>query len=188
MAADERAPRCHRAGRASTTSRSSPPTWTRPCGSTSGVLGMRLAATTMAGPMRHYFFEMGRGNTVAFFEVEGRRDVRQARRRPERPRHPARPHLVRRPRRARARDAAQAAARGRLRGHDGRRPRLHPLRLLHRPQRHRARGVVVGRRRHRPADRLQRRCALRRPRPGAGGRRAARPAASTTSPSHRSVT
>ena len=32
---------------------------------------MRLAATTMAGPMRHYFFEMGRGNTVAFFEVEG---------------------------------------------------------------------------------------------------------------------
>jgi catechol 2,3-dioxygenase-like lactoylglutathione lyase family enzyme len=36
-----------------------------------GVLGMRLAATTMAGPMRHYFFEMDRGNTVAFFEVEG---------------------------------------------------------------------------------------------------------------------
>ena len=36
-----------------------------------GVLGMRLAATTMAGPMRHYFFEMDRGNTVAFFEIEG---------------------------------------------------------------------------------------------------------------------
>jgi catechol 2,3-dioxygenase-like lactoylglutathione lyase family enzyme len=36
-----------------------------------GVLGMRLVATLMAGPMRHYFFEMGRGNTVAFFEVEG---------------------------------------------------------------------------------------------------------------------
>ncbi|MFI5052761.1 MAG: VOC family protein [Acidimicrobiia bacterium] len=36
-----------------------------------GVLGMRLVATTMAGPMRHYFFEMGRGNTVAFFEVKG---------------------------------------------------------------------------------------------------------------------
>jgi catechol 2,3-dioxygenase-like lactoylglutathione lyase family enzyme len=36
-----------------------------------GVLGMRLVATTMAGPMRHYFFEMGRGNTVAFFEIEG---------------------------------------------------------------------------------------------------------------------
>src|SRR5215831_13537439 len=36
-----------------------------------GVLGMRLVATTMAGPMRHYFFEMAPGNTVAFFEVEG---------------------------------------------------------------------------------------------------------------------
>ena len=36
-----------------------------------GVLGMRLVATTMAGPMRHYFFEMGRGNTVAFFEIPG---------------------------------------------------------------------------------------------------------------------
>ena len=34
-----------------------------------GVLGMRLAATLMAGPMRHYFFEIGDGNTVAFFEV-----------------------------------------------------------------------------------------------------------------------
>ena len=36
-----------------------------------GVLGMRLTATLKAGPMRHYFFEMGDGNTVAFFEVEG---------------------------------------------------------------------------------------------------------------------
>jgi len=36
-----------------------------------GVLGMRLVATTMAGPMRHYFFEMGPRNTVAFFEVRG---------------------------------------------------------------------------------------------------------------------
>lgn len=34
-----------------------------------GVLGMRLVATTMAGPMRHYFFEIGAGNTVAFFEI-----------------------------------------------------------------------------------------------------------------------
>ena len=40
---------------------------------------------------------------------------------------------------------------------DGRRPRVHPLGLLHRPERHRARGVVVGRRRHRPPDRLHRR-------------------------------
>ena len=36
-----------------------------------GTLGMRLVATTMAGPMRHYFFEMAPGNTVAFFEVAG---------------------------------------------------------------------------------------------------------------------
>jgi catechol 2,3-dioxygenase-like lactoylglutathione lyase family enzyme len=36
-----------------------------------GVLGMRLVATVQAGPMRHYFFEIGPGNTVAFFEVSG---------------------------------------------------------------------------------------------------------------------
>jgi len=36
-----------------------------------GVLGMRLTATLMAGPMRHYFFEMHDGNTVAFFEDPG---------------------------------------------------------------------------------------------------------------------
>lgn len=36
-----------------------------------GVLGMRLTATLMAGPMRHYFFEMADGNTVAFFEIAG---------------------------------------------------------------------------------------------------------------------
>jgi catechol 2,3-dioxygenase-like lactoylglutathione lyase family enzyme len=36
-----------------------------------GVLGMRLVATTNAGPMRHYFFEIGPGNTIAFFEEKG---------------------------------------------------------------------------------------------------------------------
>ena len=36
-----------------------------------GVLGMPLVMTLMAGPMRHYFFEMAPGNTVAFFEVAG---------------------------------------------------------------------------------------------------------------------
>ncbi len=36
-----------------------------------GVLGMPLTATLMAGPMRHYFFEMHDGNTIAFFEVKG---------------------------------------------------------------------------------------------------------------------
>ena len=36
-----------------------------------GVLGMPLISTLLAGPMRHYFFEIGPGNTVAFFEVAG---------------------------------------------------------------------------------------------------------------------
>ncbi len=36
-----------------------------------GVLGMRLVSTLMAGPMRHYFFEISPGNTIAFFEVDG---------------------------------------------------------------------------------------------------------------------
>lgn len=36
-----------------------------------GVLGMRLVATVMAGPMRHYFFEVGPENTIAFFEWTG---------------------------------------------------------------------------------------------------------------------
>jgi catechol 2,3-dioxygenase-like lactoylglutathione lyase family enzyme len=36
-----------------------------------GVLGMPLVTTLMAGPMRHYFFEIAPGNTVAFFEIAG---------------------------------------------------------------------------------------------------------------------
>lgn len=36
-----------------------------------GVLEMPLVATLMAGPMRHYFFEIAPGNTVAFFEIDG---------------------------------------------------------------------------------------------------------------------
>ena len=36
-----------------------------------GTLGMPLVATMMAGPMRHYFFEISPQNTVAFFEIEG---------------------------------------------------------------------------------------------------------------------
>ena len=35
-----------------------------------GVLQMPLVATLAVGPMRHYFFEMGEGNTIAFFEWE----------------------------------------------------------------------------------------------------------------------
>ena len=33
-----------------------------------GVLGMPLVGTLSVGPMRHYFFEIGAGNTIAFFE------------------------------------------------------------------------------------------------------------------------
>lgn len=33
-----------------------------------GLLGMRVVATTMAGPMRHYFFEVAEHSTIAFFE------------------------------------------------------------------------------------------------------------------------
>src|SRR5438093_5119795 len=36
-----------------------------------GVLGMLLVGTTRAGPVRHYFFELGVENTIAFFEVLG---------------------------------------------------------------------------------------------------------------------
>jgi catechol 2,3-dioxygenase-like lactoylglutathione lyase family enzyme len=43
-----------------------------------GVLGMRLVATVMAGPMRHYFFEIGPQNTVAFFEWHSAQTMRKA--------------------------------------------------------------------------------------------------------------
>ncbi len=36
-----------------------------------GVLGMPLVMTLMAGPMRHYFFEIAPQNTLAFFEITG---------------------------------------------------------------------------------------------------------------------
>jgi catechol 2,3-dioxygenase-like lactoylglutathione lyase family enzyme len=36
-----------------------------------GVLGMRVVASLSDGPMRHYFFEIGPQNTIAFFEWDG---------------------------------------------------------------------------------------------------------------------
>src|SRR4051812_14511997 len=36
-----------------------------------GTLGMPLVMTLMAGPMRHYFFQIAAHNTIAFFEVPG---------------------------------------------------------------------------------------------------------------------
>ena len=156
MSATDQLPEPH-VGRASTTSPSSPPTWTPPCGSTSACSACASSPRRWPGRCATTSSRWAAGNTVAFFEVARRGDVREARRRSERPGHPARPHLVRRARRAHARDAAQAAARGRVRGDHGGRPRVHPIGLLHRPERHRARSVVVGRRRHRSAVRLHRR-------------------------------
>lgn len=42
-----------------------------------GVLGMPLVLTLMAGPMRHYFFEIAPGNTIAFFEIPGAETFRK---------------------------------------------------------------------------------------------------------------
>lgn len=42
-----------------------------------GVLGMPLVTTLMAGPMRHYFFQIGPQNTVAFFEIAGAETFRK---------------------------------------------------------------------------------------------------------------
>jgi catechol 2,3-dioxygenase-like lactoylglutathione lyase family enzyme len=42
-----------------------------------GVLGMPLVTTLMAGPMRHYFFEIAPQNTVAFFEIAGAETFRK---------------------------------------------------------------------------------------------------------------
>src|SRR5262249_43350711 len=36
-----------------------------------GVLGARLVATVGTDSFRHYFFEIGQGNTIAFFEYRG---------------------------------------------------------------------------------------------------------------------
>jgi len=43
-----------------------------------GTLGMPLVATLMAGPMRHYFFEISPSNTVAFFEIENAHTFQKA--------------------------------------------------------------------------------------------------------------
>ena len=75
-----------------------------------GVLGARLVATIGTPTFRHYFFEFGPRNTVAFFEyadVDGRPFAKPAGV-PTRGR-PVRPPLARPARRGRA---ARAARRG----------------------------------------------------------------------------
>ena len=61
-----------------------------------GVLGMPLVATLRAGPMRHYFFRLGPGNTIAFFEVSGATTFSKPAGAPFAPAHPVRPRGVRR--------------------------------------------------------------------------------------------
>ena len=82
--------------------------------------------------------------------------VREAGRHPRPEGDPVRPPLVQPARRGGARVAAPPAEGARLRGHRRRRPPGDALDLLHRPQRHRARGVVVGDRRDRSRHRLRR--------------------------------
>ena len=171
MAATDQLPE-HPAGTASTTWRSSPPTWTRPCASTSACSGCASSPPRWPGRCATTSSRWRRGNTVAFFEVKGAETFAKPAGGPS-DRAIQLDHI--------SFDVPDEHAlemlRKRLlaagsRGHRRRRPRVHPLGLLHRPERHRAGGVVVGRRRHRPPDRLQRRGAVRRPRPGPGRRRA----------------
>ena len=63
--------RSSRAGGASTTSRSSPPTWTRPSASTTGCSAPGWSPPSARPTFRHYFFEFGPEQTVAFFEYRG---------------------------------------------------------------------------------------------------------------------
>ena len=149
-----------------------------------GVLGMRVVATTMAGPMRHYFFEMSPQNTVAFFEIRGAETFEKGAGSPTDraiqmdhisfnvPDEAALEQL-------RKRLLAAGSEVTEVVDHE-----LHPVGVLHRPQRHRARGVVLGHRRHRPRGRSHRPRALRRPRPGARPRRAARRPPHASVPTH----
>ena len=145
-----------------------------------GVLGARLVATIGTEGFRHYFFEFGPEQTVAFFEYRGLEVDKIAK--------PAGvpdkrffqfDHLsFNLP----DEHALEELAR-RLKEHgcevtDVVDHEHHAVDLLHRPERHRARGLVVGERRHRPGHRLRRRLALRRQgpgsrRPGADGKRPA---------------
>ena len=120
-----------------------------------GVLGARLvatvgtprSATTSSTSARA---RRSRSSSTATSSVESTPSRRASRARGG----AVRPPLVRpRRRRGAARPAGPAQA-AQLRGHRRRRPRLHPVDLLHRPERHRARGVVLGARPDRSRRRL----------------------------------
>ena len=128
-----------------------------------GVLGMRLVATVMAGPMRHYFFETAPGNTVAFFEVKGAEKFTAPAGIPDRLRKAQFDHLsfnladeqglvdLQNRLKAAGCEVTDVVDHGFVRS------------IYFNDPRHRPRGLVVGGRRHRPPGRLRRRAAVQRP-------------------------
>ena len=146
-----------------------------------GVLGARLIATIGTPYFRHYFFEIGPQNSVAFFEYA--RSASSAFSKPAGIPDPRAAQFDHLSFNVADEDALLALARAieerPLRGHRRRRPRLHPLGLFQRSERNRARGLVVGTRRHGSGQRLRRRPAFRRRGPRAGSCRVGprRPAA-----------
>ena len=141
-----------RTGGASTTSRSITTDMDATVRFYHGVLGARLVATIGTPGLPALLLRVRSRADRRLLRVPGRRAraVRQAGRHPRPAGDPVRPPLVQPPRRGGARVAAPPAEGARLRGHRRRRPRGDALDLLHRPERHRARGVVVGDRRDRP--------------------------------------
>ena len=144
-----------------------------------GVLGARLVATVGTPAFRHYFFDFGTNSTIAFFEY---RDVD--------PDSFSKPAGIPVPEAAQfdhlsfdlvdedaLLDLRERLKNAELRSHRCRRPRLHPLDLLHRPERNRAGSVVLGHRPDGPRRRVVRRPpSVRRSEPGTraarvGGRR-----------------
>jgi hypothetical protein len=87
------------------------------------------------------------GGVLRVHEPRGRA-VREASRRAPPARRAVRPPVVRARRRRSAARTARTTEERQLRGHRRGRPRVHPVDLLHRPERHRARSLVVDVRPH----------------------------------------
>ena len=113
-----------------------------------GVLGARLVTTIGTPTFRHYFFEFGPQNTVAFFEytdVELDTFAKPA----GIPDRRASSSIICRSTcpTTRTAHAAGSSQSGRMRSNRCSRSRHDPIGVLHRSQRHRARSVVVDARR-----------------------------------------
>ena len=110
-----------------------------------GTLGARLVSTIATATFRHYFFEFGPHCTVAFFEYADTTIEPFAKPAglPD-PRAPQFDHLALNVPDEAALHALQPPQDLRLRSHRRHRPRRRSLRLFHRPQRHRPRGLLVG--------------------------------------------